>query len=221
LVIEIDLVGRSQDSHFLHLLTSVQVYLAYIPSENLTPSSYRNLVLYPAEVNIGELPLCKALVSRTNLTGTPCYTYMLPKPSLTSLRRHVLFTPKFPRERTVKATELFCPRVRSVLSLPRFNNLMPLLLHRIRCETIAPLLRRYLSHRSRTRASPLYLHHQAGKDVGTPRDEDQWMARFERGSDDITDWHSGTAIYTIASSLLRTLLTLLSRNQSKRCAIEG
>jgi len=34
------------------------------------------------------------------------------------------------------------------------------------------------------------------------------------------DWHSGTVMYTIASfSLVRPLLTLLSRNQ--RCAIEG
>jgi len=71
------------------------------------------------------------------------------------------------------------------------------------------------------RHSP-YLHHQAGDDVGTPSDEDPWMARFERGGDDITDWHSGIGMYTIASfSLVRPLLTLLSRNQSKRCAIEG
>ena len=46
------------------------------------------------------------------------------------------------------------------------------------------------------------------------------MARLERGADNITDWQSGTGMYTIASfSLVRPSMTILSRNQTKRCAI--
>jgi len=46
------------------------------------------------------------------------------------------------------------------------------------------------------------------------------MARLERGVDNITDWQSGIGMYTIASfSLVRPSLTILSRNQTKRCAI--
>jgi len=71
------------------------------------------------------------------------------------------------------------------------------------------------------RHSP-YLHHLAGNDVGTPRDEDRWMARLEREGDDITDWHSGTGMYMIALFFpASSLITLLTRNQNKRCAIEG
>ena len=54
------------------------------------------------------------------------------------------------------------------------------------------------------------------------RDEDRWMTRLEGGGDDITDWPSGAGMHTIDSfPLVRPLLTLLSRNQNKRCAIEG